>query len=444
MVGLNKSAIRNFRPARDWEVAFRVAEIAWPIICDCSDVEKRRHAYRGGAKIDVAVPAQSKLVFDRNWDVFSGQLREMWLQTYDAWEKRQDDYLFEDGYHLLFFLKLLWCEDTLFLRGHPDDEWEISSTLMRERQNEDFDENLNRQKITEFIEVSLKAENGVTSATAFDLSEPHKQAIAQHYGFPTEYVDFTTNFEVALFFAEGCEKKIDKQRSIAAIFAVPPKLLGDNFFPLVLPDTILRPSLQHGAFLRVRDETECDALTGFKFRFVRRSWPICSSIGSQGFATSKSLNDYMFPKNDVLQRISDEIRGVESSAELKVSDSSIGRLQNRILHECVVDSVDGTNYKLDLMISLCNAQPKSAIGLIQFLHLRWHNAKISHGPDSKDAVVHRGMLGALLIASIAAANGVLVPAENQLLKVNLERLLRQNSELEEVLSEEASKLNDIG
>ncbi len=233
---------------RDWELAFRATEILIQCVIDDAGVAGRRkdhfkHKILSGstAEIDRFSPAVAAQ---------AGWFADRWCGLFDNWARDPAACVFTDGYALVFFLSVLYANMNIVLRGQVNADWKVTTSLKRWRQLKGEKETRRARltadqfvaRISEWAPLKAQYPNG--------LQQAHREAVCQHYGFPTEYVDVTFAYDVALFFAEDW-KDIGRQPmpELGAIYALPVHLIGEESLLVILPPAVMRPNLQFGKFL---------------------------------------------------------------------------------------------------------------------------------------------------------------------------------------------------
>jgi hypothetical protein len=296
------------RPGRDWEFCFRASEILLHCIIDLPEIRDRRQQHFKRFPL----PAASSLEAARFSPEISDHGRSLasrWCSLFDDWVKDPQQHVFADGYSVLFFLCGLHGNLSVVLRGHADASWKVETSLARWRASKgEVATNSARQAAASFIErVSEWAP--LKRQYPRGLSDHHREAICQHYGFPTEYLDVTFAYDVALFFAEDWKERHDKSApALGAIFAVPFHAIAQNSSIVTLPPTVMRPTLQLGKFLRGDSPELLEVLERHKYIYNHADSPIARGLSRTGFETPPRLEHYLYPPSDPLEQIAKEIR----------------------------------------------------------------------------------------------------------------------------------------
>ena len=117
---------------RDWEFLYRAADLLWAMLGDGPDIFERRLKYI--EQFGFAPTRCSDIEAARYADDFQpvcAWITERWCRLFDQWSLSRDQFVFDDGFAVLFLLRLLWANDTVLLRGHYDAVWRLTSTQSR-------------------------------------------------------------------------------------------------------------------------------------------------------------------------------------------------------------------------------------------------------------------------------------------------------------------------
>ena len=117
---------------RDSQFLYRAAEILLHRIGYHKDIRPRREAYLG-YRPPVCSAYEAKRCGPIVDDVIK-LVAQIWASLYDEWDQARANYVFEDGYYLLFFLRLLWANQYVLLRGHlvvRPGQWPRSPRIVR-------------------------------------------------------------------------------------------------------------------------------------------------------------------------------------------------------------------------------------------------------------------------------------------------------------------------
>ncbi|MBI5651336.1 MAG: FRG domain-containing protein [Chloroflexi bacterium] len=390
---------------RDWEFFFRSADLMWAKVGNHPKVFLRRSNYYN-ALGDIAHGCsgiESKR-FSTDLEPISNLVAERWCQLFDAWIERPDAFVFEDGFAALFLIRILWANQKVLLRGHYDSRWTLTSSLSRAR-----------QKGVEFVaQENKRAERFVRETNILDIvrsaypkgvPDAHQQAMLQHYGFPTNLIDCTFSYDIALYFAEGAydylPAPVPKAKD-GAIYAFPTNSIPKSSVIITIHPAIMRPSLQRGAFIFGLSANELPRLEKFKFVFKHQSLPIWNGIGSIHFAAPIGLSKYLFPVSDPL----DSIAG--SPRETRFSDTPAGIWLSEIINNCLTDLPDeGSSVDFKLLSQMVEGEPRYALLAIEILanelslNLRGMAVSEATGLDK----TWRHLLGLIFIAYSSISQG---------------------------------------
>lgn len=226
-----------------------------------------------------------------------------------------------------------------YYRGQIND-WPIASSASR------VDYNVNEMEKTKFFVSKLK-KNQELNSQKYDNCNNKCLAIAQHYGYKTDLIDFTTNIEVAAFFAtDGIEKNSkfkygylwriteEEIEDIKACFKIifedflskncfnkeqieEIKVIKNNkynpFFEISIPQ-LSRMNNQKGVFLH-------DLFGIFtKYWFNGREPDYKFEHNGQIYSSETINKDVIYPKPNVLELEIERFKSVEAANSLKKSD----------------------------------------------------------------------------------------------------------------------------
>lgn len=233
----------------DWQLYFSVADGLAPQVID-DKVELRRATYAASIpkwqhltffKLASGHPFihRFKLKDSASWRETVELVRNKWIEVFDDFLRGGQDYVFDDGYAALFFTTILFFGHSVIYRGHYSDTWKLSTSRERamimhgsgylQQQTEEARRFIDRIQQFDFVRKQYPG----------GLSKLDAEAVVQHYGFPTNLLDFTYSPEIALFFAEGAVNHmagaLASPEQFGAIFAVPLSAIPDSFSLRSLP-----------------------------------------------------------------------------------------------------------------------------------------------------------------------------------------------------------------
>src|SRR5262249_13343598 len=137
------------------------------------------------------------------------------------------------------------------------------------------------------------------------LSGGEPEALCQHYGFPTEYLDFTWSLETAGFFALGGDERYrrpnDPPWATGAIWAtdVSGTARNDGVELVSLPAQVMRPWLQRGEFLNMATAKDKIRIVRFLFSHQPDIW--VEALAGLGPYSVTPLSMFLLPRRDVLE-----------------------------------------------------------------------------------------------------------------------------------------------
>jgi len=295
------------RHNRDWEFCFRCAEILLHCLIDRPGVvERRQEHFRHKIlphSIDEAERFSATIADHADW------LAYRWNDLFDKWARDRTDYIFPDGYSLLFFLRVLHANTNVALRGQVNAEWQVATSLSRWRESKG-EEAAARARLAaaEFV-ARVSDWEPLKAQYPSGLRDEHREAICQHYGFPTDYIDVTFAYDVALFFAEDWKEAGRKPMpGHGAIYALPIYTVAKDSALVRLPPVIARPNLQVGEFLRGDSSELLSLIERHKFCYRHTGWPMARGLSQIGFEVPPTLAQYLFPESDPLEAIAKDFR----------------------------------------------------------------------------------------------------------------------------------------
>jgi hypothetical protein len=233
-----------------------------------------------------------------------------WCRLYDEWANSKPRYEFCDGFLLCFFLRVCFAQISVVLRGQVDSRWTLQSSMARALRRGQDRESIRRKAEDFLVRVQKVASLQVDYPNGFPPE--HEQAILQHYGFPTELIDCTYSYDVALFFAEGARDFPDpfyKMPHSGAIYCLPVHKIMEIATLTTLPSSVMRPSLQRGVFISGLDEQRFKEIEkDHKYIFLHGPTPVWSGLTDIRFPGPVGLGSYLMPSVDPLDMIASAIR----------------------------------------------------------------------------------------------------------------------------------------
>jgi hypothetical protein len=135
----------------------------------------------------------------------------------------------------------------LLFRGHSDADWQWN--MIPRTFRPDTNLTIAERKLRAFSQIVDSAFRLIGYA---DFSSEALSAIAQHYGIPTDLLDFTVHPSVAVFFAASGRKTRDDQDAV--VFYIPADFaIGLGAKALLAPPVVERLYIQRGLFLQYRE-----------------------------------------------------------------------------------------------------------------------------------------------------------------------------------------------
>jgi hypothetical protein len=285
---------------------YRVADIAWPKLGRLDSVAERRALAlnRLGAIVLRPRANEAERITSRVQSALDLAAAE-WCSLFDLWNQAGGQFTFVDGFAALFFIRLLWLGQPLVLRGHFNARWALETSLVRAKRS------LSSSDLSEVLSnadaflAELQNLTVLRDAYPSGLPPKHATAIKQHYGFPTEYIDCTLNYDVALFFAEGGTDYAPKNAApeLGRIYAFPPFAITQRSEIVTLSPRIMRPSVQRATFITTFEGEDISHLSQFSFAYRHQDLPIWSGLSGIGFGAPAGLGRYLFPANDPVEQL---------------------------------------------------------------------------------------------------------------------------------------------
>lgn len=226
----------------------------------------------------------------------------VWNRLIDALSQAET---FENIYALLFFLQIISVGRKLIYRGQENDKWELVSSLKRYMDRENPDPH----KLDTLKKSFIDHIHNMPDRRHLVLGESENEALCQHYGFPTDLIDFTWDANIAGFFALGGWKRYRFYETVrhpcGAIWAIDVQGdMSDALEIITLPSQVMRPTLQKGEFVNFNSLQEArnqPRINKFMFRHDENLW--ISELYEMSPNDNISLEKYLMPHRDPLEQI---------------------------------------------------------------------------------------------------------------------------------------------
>ena len=278
------------------ELLFRIAVTLWSRIGDRPEVLQRRQALSPHAA-QFRCSAREASRFESDVEPICDWASGRWCELYDQYVGSPTTYVFADGFAVLFFARILYANNVVLLRGQYDAAWSLTTSRERAEANGTLDRRL---KHTErFIDALERSDVIRRCYHGSSVPDNHRAAILQHYGFPTDLLDFSYSYDVALYFAEGGVDHLPVSTSPAengSLYVVPSPELNNSVLTS-LPAAIMRPSLQRGVFVAATPGAR-QRLQTFKYTFRHHDMPVWNGLGEIHVGSAVGLGRYLFPASD--------------------------------------------------------------------------------------------------------------------------------------------------
>jgi hypothetical protein len=231
-----------------------------------------------------------------------------------TWDKITCDSLsndlkpFDNIYALLFFLEILAVGRKLLFRGQSNCEWSLQSTLDRYI-SKGFDLISIKQKKMQYIEKVHQ----LSDRKHLSLCEEELEALCQHYGFPTDFIDFTWSSTIAAFFALGGSAAYsllnDVKYPIGSIWVIDVEGIYNKGIKLItLPNQVMRPWLQRGEFLQYSFlKSSSSNLKIVNLTFFHQSEVWIDELYDLNPYSLTPLSRYLMPSRDPLEELADSL-----------------------------------------------------------------------------------------------------------------------------------------
>lgn len=290
---------KNREPV-NYKLFYQVARLYKNYLYLNTNAKDISHSYFGDRVFEnIPITAEKPNTSEKN------VLGETYLVWNDLIDSLQSTGTFENIYSLLFFLEIVSVGRKLLYRGQVNDGWELVSSLQRYKGKGNSD--LNR--LDELKKTFIDHVHNLPDRRHFVLVESEAEALCQHYGFPTDYIDFTWDANIAGFFALGGWRRYryyeDIQNKYGAIWAI--DVQGDMSEALeiiTLPSQIMRPTLQKGEFVNFNSlRAVQNQLKISKFTFAHEENLWISDLYDMSPSDNISLVYYLMPHRDPIEEI---------------------------------------------------------------------------------------------------------------------------------------------
>ncbi|MFM9958540.1 MAG: FRG domain-containing protein [Phycisphaerales bacterium] len=355
-------------PTRRWEFLYRLLHFCGAQIAGHVQVMNRRQE---------AGVAEDPSLHNFAWEEQSASAPEAiatasdaaraWCELFDGWRDARGSsgasrFVFPDVYAVGFFVALLHCDDAVYYRGQRNSLWSLTTSRTRAGES---DTALLRSKDEAAAAFMARLRDDPEVRFYYDGAKPpseHLLAAAQHYQFPTHFLDFTTDFEVAAYFAEGGSDDWHPPEESGAIYAIEARSLPWQSTRLVtLPPCFMRPRLQRGTFLNA-DPVALD-LTSFeaaKYQFKHAPFPLRRGIGDMRWGKCPGLSEFYFPVQDRFESWCSPSSGSATNEQL------LRRYREQWLRDtydlCIYDRGPGLAWANDHHLRLrCRCEPVLAV-----------------------------------------------------------------------------------
>ena len=283
-----------------------MADIAWAPLGRLDSVAERRSQAldRFGAVVLRPRASEAERIAPRVRTAVDLVAAE-WCSLFDQWNDVDSQFTFADGFAALFFMRLLWLNQPIVLRGHFDATWSLETSLARARRR------LPPSELSQFLTSSdaflaeLQDLTFLREAYPSGIPPKHATAIKQHYGFPTEYLDCTMNYDVALFFAEGGSDYAPDQPApdLGRVYAFPSFAIARRAEIVTLSPRIMRPSVQRATFITALGVEDLAYLSQFSLVYRHQDVPGWNGLGGICFGAPAGMSRYLFPANDPVEQL---------------------------------------------------------------------------------------------------------------------------------------------
>src|SRR5262245_40018312 len=123
---------------REWEFLFRATEFLRHNLADHPTVLPLREAYLREHNREPLTGAHVHAQrYSPDFSLTIDWIAARWRALYYQWHTNRDGYIFPDGFAVLFFLRVLWANEVLLMRGIYDANWTLQTSLERAKQRGD-------------------------------------------------------------------------------------------------------------------------------------------------------------------------------------------------------------------------------------------------------------------------------------------------------------------
>lgn len=306
-------------------------------------------------------------------------------------------------YALLFFLEVLSVGRKLLYRGQLDAQWNLKPSLYRR-----WEEGWDLRAIVEAKNTYIDRVHHLPDKRHLSLVGPELEALCQHYGLPTVYLDFTWSSTIAAFFALGGPERYTNAGlttpATGAIWVLDTMGESSEAVELVsLPTQVMRSWLQRGEYLNfeaLSAATNPPKVAKFVFRHQADIW--VEELDGLGPYSVTPLWMYLMPVRDPLEEAAGPIRNqlTKSQVEIGNTDPDFVHFLRKFVDQAVHDVRPGTQgVDLQMAIKLAKGSPKQAQMAIQVLWHDYKELKSKNDPLHKSLRLH---CCSLVLAYIAA------------------------------------------
>lgn len=289
------------REAINYKLYFQIARLYKNYLYLNSNAEAVSNSYFGERAFKhVPIPIEQLNISEKN---ILDETLAVWDRLNNKLSRAEK---FENIFSLLFFLQIISVGRKLLYRGQENEEWELVSSLKRYMEKESHDLN----KLGDLKKSFIEHVHNLPDRRHLKLSETENEALCQHYGLPTDFIDFTWDANIAAFFALGGWRRYrfyEKVRNpYGAIWAIDVQGdMSDALEIITLPSQIMRPALQKGEFVNFESLQEVPGqfrINKFEFKHDENVW--IGELYEMAPSDNISLEKYLMPHRDPIEQIS--------------------------------------------------------------------------------------------------------------------------------------------